>query len=135
MPCPVIENVFSQMELPLLDLKLKSGDTGYIDFISPEDMSHSIMRGTDMYGRPFVSLKIQAVQNEQDVHVGTFFQRYSDNFDDWAFGTDFLHFGILYHDSRVRPVDYPMLETRLKQLIAGQSVKACNECLDYRLYP
>lgn len=34
--------------------------TGYIDFIDNELMTHNVMAGLDYYGRPFLSIKVNA---------------------------------------------------------------------------
>jgi len=47
-------------QLPQLDLKGRMGWTGCIDFIQPEDMSHSVMRFRDRYNQPGVAIKIRA---------------------------------------------------------------------------
>jgi len=46
--------------LPVLDLNGRIGTNGYIDFIEPQDMTHSVMRFTDSYQRPGIAIKIQA---------------------------------------------------------------------------
>lgn len=74
--------------LPVLDIGDRIGDTGYLDFIQPEHMPHSVMRGTDSVGRPFISLKIRSNSprepDGQDPFVITFFQRFI-NKADWTF--------------------------------------------------
>ena len=124
MPCPPIENALNHMVLPILDLKNRIGQTDYIDFLMPEELTHSIMRGVDAYQRPFVAFKVQVQIEDKEPSeiVGTFFQRYSDNTDAWAFGTTFNGNHEIYHDSRVRVDDYENLEQRLKLLIAGLTI-------------
>jgi hypothetical protein len=102
------------------------GLTGYIDFLTPDDMTHTIMKGVDAYKRPFVAFKLQVShdkwQEQNGEQVCTFFQRFSDNTDSWAYGTTLQGFGVLYHDSRVREYDYALLEERLGRLVAGEKV-------------
>jgi hypothetical protein len=40
--------------LPILDLTNRMGGTDYIDFITPQDMSASVMRGIDCFRRPLL---------------------------------------------------------------------------------
>jgi hypothetical protein len=125
MPCPPIENALRQMDLPILDLKNRMGHSDYIDFLQPEELTHPIMRGIDAYRRPFVAFKVYvAGPKDKDNYeiVGTFFQRYSDDTDAWAFGTTFNGNQEIYHDSRVRLDSYEDLEKRLKLLIAGETI-------------
>lgn len=49
-------------ELPILDVGTRCGHTDYIDYITPQDMSHSIMRGTDMFRRPFISFRVSITE-------------------------------------------------------------------------
>ena len=135
MPLGPLHHALAGRILPVLDLKNRMGLTDYIDFLLPDDLSAPIMCGVDAYSRPFVAFKVQAQAQAQAVEnrepyeiVGTFFQRFSDNMDAWAFGTTFLTQGEIYHDSRVREDDYASLENRLKRLIAGETVSSisCN---------
>ena len=114
--------------LPSLNLENRRGLTDYIDFLVPEDMSHSIMKGIDAYRRPFVAFKIrtQKASEGSTLHVCTFFQRYSDDNASWAYGTTFGNFGTFYHDSRLRSTDYPLIEARLTSLLAGEPVAGFN---------
>lgn len=68
-------------EIPVLDIGERVGGTGYIDFLNHDDMSSPIMRGEDMYGRPFVAFRLRV---KRDLKSGTatynivetLFQRY-----------------------------------------------------------
>lgn len=51
---------FPILQLPVLALGDRMGGAGYIDFIQPADMTHSVMRFRDQYGRPGIALKIHA---------------------------------------------------------------------------
>ena len=64
--------------LPNLDIGYEIGSTHYLDFIRVEDLSHSIMKGTDALGRPFISLKLQSrlSSSSHEPFVVTFFQRH-----------------------------------------------------------
>ena len=126
MLCPPLDTVLQGLTLPCLDLGDRMGLTDYIDFLTPDDMAHDIMAGIDAYRRPFVAFKLQVCSVDRadraDEVVCTFFQRFSDNTESWAFGTTLNGLGILYHDSRVRKDDYALLEDRLGRLIAGETV-------------
>ena len=47
------------LDIPLLDLKGKWSESGFIDFIKTEEMSNPIMKGEDIFGRPFVAVKVK----------------------------------------------------------------------------
>jgi hypothetical protein len=108
--------------LPILDLKNKIGHTGYIDFITSNDMSHNIMKGIDYYKRPFIAFKFKVTnKNDSDddqsgYAVGTFFQRYTDDIYYLAFGTCY-QLGLLFHKSRFSESEYIILEKRIKLLM------------------
>ena len=59
--------------IPTLYIGNKQGHTDYIDFITLDDMTHSIMRGIDVYNRRFIVIKM-IINNIQLMQ--TFFQRY-----------------------------------------------------------
>jgi hypothetical protein len=45
--------------LPILDLGQRSGHSGYLDFLTAEDLSAPVMKGIDCSGRPFVALRME----------------------------------------------------------------------------
>ena len=103
--------------LPILDLKGRRNFTGYIDFIIPDEMPYNIMKGIDYYNRPFISFKFY-VTNKNDFidtncYIGTFFQRYTDDIYNLAFGTC-GQLGLLYDRSRINESDYNILEEGCK---------------------
>lgn len=61
--------------IPTLYIDNLFGRTGYIDFITLDDMTHSIMRGIDSINRRFIVIKMN-IDNQNLFQ--TFFQRYSD---------------------------------------------------------
>lgn len=120
--CPSIYNAFGAdrlNNLPILNLGDARGATDYIDFIRAEDMQFPIMIGKDCFARPFLAIKF--IINDSCI-VGTFFQRYSDDYQAWAFGTTHMRYGV-YHDSRIRLDDYKPLEQRLKNLLDGVELR------------
>ena len=55
--------------------------TGYIDFLTVNELTSPVMRGIDIYNRPFFTICADIVY-ENGIHVPTFttmFKRYSDN--------------------------------------------------------
>ena len=112
-------------ELPVLDLKDKIGSTDYIDFVKIEDMTHNIMKGVDFYRRKFVSIKYWITDTTEPINsyqaVGTFFQRYTDDPDTWAYGTCYA-LNMLFYESRVRLYDYKNLTTRILMLLKNEKI-------------
>ena len=114
---PSMENV------PVLDLGDQRGNTGYIDFVKAEDVQFPVMRGIDVYGRPFVAIKAQLEGKcEFPEVVGVFFQRYADNTTDWAYGSCYP-LNLLFHDSRVSKIHMEGLKSRLSMLMSGGKVR------------
>lgn len=72
------EFIESHKNLPILNIENKQGITDYIDFIKPEECLHPIMRGQDMYKRPFITVMgVLLIKNELKPFFQIFFQRYS----------------------------------------------------------
>jgi hypothetical protein len=114
-------------ELPILDIGNWVGHSGYIDFIEVKDMSHPIMKGRDCVGRPFIALKFKVTPHNTTIQpseaVGTFFQRYTDNNRDWAYGTCFSYGKCsLYNDARIRRESEEYLTERLQKLVNGEEI-------------
>jgi len=111
--------------LPNLNIGVKMGWTDYVDIIKSEDMTDSLMTGIDCYGRPFVAFKISVTDTEtgkQWQEAATFFQRYSDDSNTWAFGTAYQG-QALYDKSRFEESEYEALQKRLEILIGGGVVR------------
>ena len=68
-------------QIPNLAIMGDRGHTGYIDFIQEERMTASVMRGLDVYHRPFMAFRI--VQDGRH-GVLTIFQRYTDISSFWV---------------------------------------------------
>lgn len=63
-------------KVPIISLGKKRGHTDYIDFIKPSYFKNNkVIRGTDIYNRPFISFMYYVNNNKQ---ITTIFQRYSD---------------------------------------------------------
>ena len=70
----LLEEIIEESEKhPVLDVGNRTGDTGYIDFITEEEVTSSIMRGVDHTGRKFIVLKLLI---DRKFVLQTFFQRY-----------------------------------------------------------
>ena len=63
-----------------LNIGNKVGTTEYIDFIKWDEVTESVMKGIDCFGRPFLVVKF-LVNGDTDTPLElmqTFFKRYSD---------------------------------------------------------
>jgi hypothetical protein len=119
----------------ILDLGDRQGDTDYIDFVSPEEMTSSIMYGTDCHQRPFVSLLLertpqpetQTQTDAQPQFVITAFQRYRDCSITWCVGGPY-HW-VYFQQSTLDIVE------KCKSLFAKEPLSAGNGsqsiCLSY----
>jgi hypothetical protein len=78
---------YDQLEkFPVLDLGDKVGMTDYIDFVRLEDVTAPVMRGVDVYRRPFLTLRV-INRKTGKLSVHTIFQRYTDCVSPWCCGT------------------------------------------------
>ena len=66
--------------LPVLNIGRLNGVTDYLDFFTLKQVTHPIMKGTDVFGRKFIVIKC-VINNK--IFMQTFFQRYSDNTNHW----------------------------------------------------
>lgn len=63
--------------IPILDIGRRVGQTDYIDFLKWDEVTESVMKGIDVYGRHFIVIKVSI----GDINLmETYFQRYSDCF-------------------------------------------------------
>ena len=69
-----MEDLYYELNCPILDLGTRSGWTDYIDFITWEEVTEPVMKGIDCYGRKFVVVKF--LVNQIRI-MQTFFQRYT----------------------------------------------------------
>ena len=78
---PEIDFTFYNRVTPIFDIGNRAGSTDYIDFLSQEEVPKNIMKGVDLYNRPFVTIKIGGINldNNKFFRSGqVFFQRYTD---------------------------------------------------------
>ena len=75
-------NCIRNEKIPKIDIKIDQkkyyGD--YIDFFKWDDVTHPIMKGKDIFNRPFIIIKVII---DGDKFMQTFFQRYNDVQDLW----------------------------------------------------
>jgi hypothetical protein len=79
----------------ILSLKFNIGDregwTGYIDFLSYEELTHPLMYGYDKYRRLFLAIKYHVeINNTIENRCISVFQRYSDDTKLFCNGTSYI---------------------------------------------
>jgi hypothetical protein len=105
-------------KIPILDLGNKSGITNYIDFVTVEDVNAPIMKGIDVYKRPFLTLRIQD-RLENTVSVHTIFRRYTDaSSETWCTGTRYR----CLIDTCIRDLDRDFLTRLFKHEPCGNNL-------------
>jgi hypothetical protein len=69
------------IDIKKIDIKNKSGDTGYIDFIIKEDfpVGSNVVYGYDKFNRFFLSVLYCETKRPEYYHVMTIFERYSND--------------------------------------------------------
>ena len=93
------EDAFSQ--LPVLDLKGRTGKTDYLDFVKAEDMSAPLMKGTDAFRRPFVALRYRNNKTGKCMAI-VIFHRYTDSLS-WVSGTNYADEDTCFYDRVMIP--------------------------------
>lgn len=75
----IAENIYN-IECSTLDIGDRTGGTGYIDFIEPTEFPESFRKGSDKYGRKFVTVRANIYYANGDYYetFTTLFQRYKD---------------------------------------------------------
>ena len=111
------------LRLPVLDLGQRMGHTGYLDFLTPKDLSAPIMRGIDSLGRPFIAI---CYRTRERVSVECLFQRYTDDPKTWTAGhhRDYSGHEIDMRASRIRsgtPLCAFQMD-RLRRLVRSEPV-------------
>ena len=74
--------------LPILDISDRQGYTDYIDFIKEKEATSPVMKGTDLWGRKFLTIKgnVTLTNGEVKPFFQVVFQRYSDSDKLWSGG-------------------------------------------------
>jgi len=107
-----------------VDIGNKVGLSENIDFIVAYDMNYPIMKGMDKYKRLFICFKLNIIDmktSKEKKIVATFFQKYTNNYNLWAYGNNNEN-NIFYYDNYVRVKDYTNLEKRLSLLLEGKPI-------------
>ena len=91
-------------KLPVLHIYNDSSATDYIDYIGHDMMSQPIMKGQDVYGRPFIAIRYHCLDNSNinilsrnspkddiSLSVVCIFQRYNNNPDLLVVGSHYYH--------------------------------------------
>ena len=52
----LISDILATPDIPILDIQSREGATGYIDFIDINEVTSPLMRGVDVYNRPFFTI-------------------------------------------------------------------------------
>lgn len=73
-------------QFPQIETDSRIGETGYIDFLTLDEVTKPVMTGLDCLSRPFIVIKMDVL--DKDGHIKTqlmetFFQRYTDNPNLW----------------------------------------------------
>ena len=77
----LLEEIIEESEKhPVLNVRNRYGESGYIDYITEEEVTSSIMWGIDRYDRRFIVLKLVVGGN---FVMQTIFQRFTDNYFYW----------------------------------------------------
>ena len=69
-----MDDLYYSIDVPYLNIGSRVGYTDYIDFLTWNEVTSPVMKGTDVYGRHFIVLKM--IINEKKI-MQTFFKRYS----------------------------------------------------------
>ena len=73
----ILDLIEKSVENPLLDIKNRKGSTGYIDFVTMEEVTSPIMWGVASCRRHFIVLKL--LIDWKMIVLQTLFQRYTDD--------------------------------------------------------
>lgn len=77
-----IDFTFYDRVTDIYDLGGRMGHTDYIDFLTQDEVSKNMMKGTDLYGRNFLTIKIGGIDLDNNKFFRSaqvFFQRYTDS--------------------------------------------------------
>ena len=77
--------MFNLNKYPVLDLGNRLGHSGYIDFITWDEVTEPVMTGFDYYHRAFIVIKF-IIDKDTDKPIKimqTFFERYTNSKDLW----------------------------------------------------
>lgn len=130
-----IKNISSQifdMDFPVLDIGKRGGYTGYIDFIEPSEFNEAVNKGTDNFGRKFISFRANIHYDDGKVKstFTTLFQRYMTDEELWMGAGSQPH--LFSTDGGTTPSQFKLLLKLLLEKSVDVTQDIINEC---RLYP
>lgn len=125
-----LNELHRNIEAPILDLDEDTGMTGYLDFITEEMMTSSVMKGVDAAGRPFIALKTDVLIGgaHPDVAVLCLFLRYepaTEGYNPWV-EAGAIGYPVMCHDAPKEAM------SRLEKLLRGEVVSDGDD-LTYQL--
>ena len=90
--------------------------TDYIDYLEWEKIKYPVVWGTDHYGRKYITIK--ALFGKKKI-MQTFFQRYTDTKDCWAFGDCYGEetSSLFISDGRLKSDTFKLIEELIKNKI------------------
>tara|TARA_B100000902_G_scaffold143918_1_gene141340 strand:- start:1555 stop:2136 length:582 start_codon:yes stop_codon:yes gene_type:complete len=69
----IMIKIYERDDIPFLDTKGRVGNTGYIDYINVDELTHPIMKSYDIYNRRIIVMQFII---EDTIRIQTFFERY-----------------------------------------------------------
>ena len=70
-----LESLYDELDVPILDIGDRQGDTDYIDFLTLDEVTEPVMKGIDKFSRKFIVVKFMV---DEEKLMQTFFQRYTE---------------------------------------------------------
>jgi hypothetical protein len=87
----LVGGIEQMLEYPVLQWNEEYlGATGYIDRLNVDNVSHKIMKGSDGWGRPFITFRIKnenSTYYKHNIYTCVLFQRYTDSKESWTHST------------------------------------------------
>ena len=110
---------FSKIQYMKLSLSdIPQGNTDYIDYLEWEKIKYPVIWGTDHYRRKYITIK--ALYGKKKI-MQTFFQRYTDDTNCWAFGDCIWERNRIYSlfssDGRLKSDTFKLIEELIKNKI------------------
>lgn len=118
------------LELPVLKIEKRYRD--YLDYVKPTDLTHSVMRGTDIFNRMFITIGLSCRISDIKIDlVIVLFQRYT-NENKWvSVSNPHGHKSLLWNP------DESILYDRIRQLLTNGKISIYNlyheQMIDYVL--
>lgn len=141
----------SCLDCSSLNIGDRVGDTGYIDFISPDEMNTAYNKGVDKYGRKFINIlaNIEYENGSVKKTLSTLFQRYKGDESLWVIcgdkilqtlmesygGVNIEQFDLIRRLLEEKSVDITEENYRKCRITKYNSVYCINSHRDDRNYP